>query len=174
MIDKNINLPAADENTAFETETEQGPALPPGVTEQALRRFLQARHAREIGAEIRLREHYVRLAQQAEALKAVYPDFDLAREMQNPDFVRLTAPGVDIDPGTAYEIIHRRDLQKDVRAAERRRISRAIQSGSYRPAENALAGSHASTPVHTDPRNLSTEDRKDIHRRVARGERVTF
>ena len=148
--------------------------LPPGMTEDGLRQFLRARHAREISADMRMHDHYAGLVRQAEELNAQYPGFDLAREMQNPIFVRLTAPGVGIDPGTAYEIVHRRSLREADRRAGFERAAQAVRSGSLRPSESALSGVYASTPVKTDPRNLSSDDRKAIRRRVERGERVTF
>ena len=148
--------------------------IPHGMSREGLRRFLRARHAREICADRRMMEHYAALFARAEELKAEYPDFDLAREMENPIFVRLTAPGVDIDPGTAYEIIHRRDLEKARRSEDFARTVQAVRSGSLRPDESALTGARAAVPVRTDPKNLSAEDRKDIRKRVQRGERVTF
>lgn len=157
-----------------DVESESAEDMPPGVTEEGLRRFLNARHAREIEADMRLREHFVRLNRQAEALKEQYPGFDLAKEMQDPTFARLTAPGVDIDPGTAYEIVHRRSLDKARQQAELQKAAKAVVSGSFRPSESALAGTHISVPVRTDPRNLSSDDLRDIRRRVERGERVTF
>ena len=109
-----------------------------------------------------------------EELKAQYPDFDLAKEMQDPVFARLTAPGVEIDPGTAYEIVHRQSLRKARQQEDLQRAAQAVVSGSYRPSEGALSGIHASVPVRTDPRNLSSDDLRDIRKRVERGERVTF
>jgi len=172
------------EDTAVETDDVQEdiPAevtadesnLPPGMTEEGLRKFLSARHAREISADMRLHDHYARLVRQAEELKAQYPGFDLASEMRNPVFARLTAPGVDIDPGTAYEIVHRHSIREADRFAGLQRAAEAVRSGSLRPAESALSGVHAPAPVRTDPRNLSPDDRRDIRRRVERGERVMF
>ena len=157
-----------------ETAEDDGPGLPPGMTGDGLRQFLNARHAREISADMRLRAHYERLSRQAGELKARYPGFDLAAEMRDPVFVRLTAPGVDIDPGTAYEIVHRHSLREAQRRADLQRAAEAVRSGSLRPDESALSGVHAAQPVRTDPRNLSADDRRDIRRRVERGERVMF
>ena len=162
---------APDEADSGEWEADD---LPPGMSPEGLRRFLSARHAREICADRRMQAHYAALAARGEALKAEYPDFDLAREMEDPTFARLTAPGVDIDPGTAYEIVHRHALQKARRSADLLRAAQAVSAGSLRPDESALTGTRAAAAVRTDPRNLSSQDRKDIRRRVERGERVTF
>lgn len=156
------------------TEPAPDPGLPPGFSENSLRGFLNARHAREIAADMHLRSHYENLSQQASALKQQYPDFDLAREMRDPVFARLTSPGVGIDPATAYEIVHHKSLRASDRHDDLCRISRAIRSGSLRPSENALTGNHNASPVKTDPRSLSAADRIDIRNRVARGERVVL
>lgn len=148
--------------------------LPGGMTREGLRHALNARHAREIYADMRLKEHFTRLSERAAALKEKYPDFDLAGEMQNPAFARLTAPGVGIDPADAYEIVHRQSLMENARRRDLERISLAIQSGSFRPSESAMTDARVNSPMRADPRNLSMEDRRDIRRRVERGERVTF
>ena len=38
--------------------------------------------------------HVQKITRQAEELKALYPDFDLAKELENPQFKRLIHPGV--------------------------------------------------------------------------------
>lgn len=165
------DLPETAEDQAFPDSADD---LPPGMTESGLRQYLYARHARQIASDMRLREHYSRLARRAEALRDSYPDFDLADEMRDPVFARLTAPGVDLDPADAYEVVHRHSLAEARRRADLQRAAQAVFSGSLRPSESALSGVYASVPVKTDPRSLSPDDRRDIRRRVERGERVTF
>ena len=43
-----------------------------------------------------IQQHFVKLEQQSEAMKKVFPNFDLRTEHQNPAFARMTAPGVGI------------------------------------------------------------------------------
>jgi len=161
-------------DAVFPAGDDEGTDLPPGMTDEGLRGYLRASHARSIYTDMRIREHFTRLARQAQAAKERYPDFDLSREMENPVFARLTAPGVGIDPETAYEVVHGRSLRTLQRHEDIRRIAHAVASGSLRPDENALMGSQAAPGIATDPRNLSPQARQDIRRRVEKGERVTF
>ena len=46
--------------------------------------------------EQKYQEHIENLEQQGEALKKVFPSFDLRTELKNPAFVRMTAPGKGI------------------------------------------------------------------------------
>ena len=169
-----IAVPETPDPVNPPAESEYSGDLPPGVSEEGLRNFLNARHARQIAVDMQLRDHFNLLTQQAQALRQQYPDFDLAQEMQNPIFARLTAPGVGIDPAIAYEVVHHRSLRESSRQNDLVRIGQAIQAGSLRPGENALISTHMPSPARTDPRNLSSADRLDIHRRVARGERVVL
>lgn len=178
IIESDDVAPIADQETLDSAnspaESEYSDDLPPGVSEEGLRYFLNARHARQIAADMQLRDHFNRLARQTQALKQQYPDFDLTREMQNPTFARLTAPGVGIDPAIAYEVVHHHSLRESTRQNDLVRIGQAIRAGALRPGENALVGTHMPSPMRTDPRSLSPADRLDIHRRVARGERVVL
>lgn len=125
-------------------------------------------------AQMRMQQHFNTLAQQAEAAKAAYPDFDLGTEMNNPTFARLTAPGVGIDPKTAYEIVHLNELRQMQAQQQAEMMSKAIQANGARPTENGLRGNQTASTVKTDPTTLTREDREEIHRRVRRGEKVVF
>ena len=52
------------------------------------------------------RNKFMRLQSDAQALKQVYPDFDLDAEMENPMFERLVW-GSGVPMQTAYEVVHR-------------------------------------------------------------------
>lgn len=128
--------------------------------------------------EQRNRAHFNKIAQQADQVKQIYPDFDLQTELQNPQFLRLTSPQVDVDVRTAYEIIHKDQLMgAGMQYAVQRtaqQMSNAIRSNGTRPRENGLSGRTGGKPVKTDPRTLSKEDRAEIRRRVAAGEKIVF
>lgn len=121
------------------------------------------------------RKAYEELVRQSEEVKRVYPGFDLRTEMNNPNFGRLIANGVDAR--TAYEVVHRDEIQPAMaqhmvkKTAEK--LSNHIQSGARRPAENGAA-SQSSAVVKTDVSKLTKEDRAEIARRVARGEKIRF
>lgn len=126
-----------------------------------------------------LRTHYDGLVQQAEKLQAKYPDFDLSSELQNPLFVRLTAPENGISLEDAYYTVHRREIQHSAMEAASRetacRISNAIRSGTARPVENGTAAT-AATVAAFDYRKASPQQRDALKARirqaVARGEKL--
>lgn len=125
-------------------------------------------------AEQRMQQHFNALAQQAESVKATYPGFDLMQEMSNPTFARLTAPGVGIDPKTAYEIVHKDEIMAANAQAQAQAFAKSVKANGARPAENGLKAEQGASTVKTDPRSLTPADRAEIRRRVARGERIIF
>lgn len=126
--------------------------------------------------EQRMRQHFDGLAQQAEQVKQLYPDFDLLTEMNNPTFARLTAPNSGIDVRTAYEAVHRDELRgAEMQFAAQRsaeRVANAVRSNSARPVENGLSGQQGASVVKTDPRTFTNADRREIRDRVRRGEKI--
>lgn len=129
--------------------------------------------------EQKIQQHFVRLEQQAEAMKKVFPNFDLRTELQNPYFARMTSPNVGISVEDAYYAIHRNEIQTaSMQAAinrTRENISNAIQSGSRRPNESG-ASSQAPSVTTFDYSKASKAQREafkaDIRARMARGEKV--
>lgn len=113
--------------------------------------------------------------EQGEALKTIYPTFDLHGECRNPQFVSLLQNGVDVK--TAYEVLHMDDIKNGVAAgaakAAERNVTETIKAKGRRPAENGAAG-QGGVIVKDDVSKLSKADRAEIIRRVARGERITF
>lgn len=129
-------------------------------------------------AETRMREHFDKLAKQADAAKELYPGLDLMAEMQNPTFARLTAPGVGVDVRTAYEVVHRDQLRgAEMQFAAQKsaeRMANAVRANGMRPVENGMNSQQTASPVKTDPRTLTKADRAEIRRRVANGEKIVF
>lgn len=122
------------------------------------------------------------VVQQANALKEMYPSFDIDMEMENPYFGRLLATmkrsGVSNPVQIAYETVHRDEImggamQYAVQKTQQK-ISNSIQSGMSRPQENGTANQAAGAPTALDPSKLSKDQIEDIKRRAARGERITF
>lgn len=129
--------------------------------------------------EQKIQQHFIRLEQQAEAMKKVFPNFDLRKELQNPNFARMTSPNVGISVEDAYYAVHRNEIQTAAmqvtaqKTAEK--ISNAIQSGSRRPDESG-ASSQAPSVSTFDYAKASREQReafkRDLRARMARGEKV--
>ena len=111
---------------------------------------------------------------EAEEAKKVFPGLDLGVELQNPNFVELLRNNVDLQ--TAYFAVHQRELvpqaMQYAAIKTQQNMSQALQAGR-RPSENPTAGSSTAV-TKSDVASLTKEDRAEIMRRVARGERITF
>ena len=125
--------------------------------------------------EQKIQQHFAKLEQQAEAMKQVFPNFDLRTELQNPVFVRMTSPNVGLSVEDAYYACHRQELQTaamQVTAQKTaQKISNAIQSGSRRPNENGTSGQAPSVTTF-DYRGMSPEQRKAFKDRIRSGEKI--
>ena len=113
--------------------------------------------------------------EQAEQLKAVYPDFDLETEAANADFAQLLGNGVDMR--LAYEVIHRDELtEQSMRYAVQRtekRVADSVRANGRRPAEGAGKGG-AAAAIETDVSKMTKQQMEDLERRARRGERITL
>ena len=112
---------------------------------------------------------------QAEKAKAKYPSLDLNKEIQNPQFASLLRSGIDVD--TAYTVVHKDEIIPAAmgfaaRTAEQKTVNKIIANGA-RPTENGI-NSQASSVIKSNVSQLTKEDRAEIIRRVARGEKIRF
>ena len=162
-------------------------ALEMGVTLEAAKRLDQqeredARKKREEARNLEeqmLRNHFMKLEQQGEALKKVFPTFDLRKELQNPVFARMTSPNLGLSVEDAYHAVHRKEIMAagmQVTAQQTaKKISNAIQAGSRRPDENGTSGQSPSVTTF-DYSNASRQQREDLKRQIraaaARGEKL--
>jgi len=109
----------------------------------------------------------------AEAVKAVYPSFDLAAELKNEAFSRLLASNVPIR--TAFEVVHKDEIIPAAMQYTAKqvadKVANNVRSGQRRPTEGA-AGGRSAVQVKTDPSTFTKADMDEIARRVARGERI--
>ena len=163
-------------------------ALEMGVTVEAAKRIDQqdrdtARKQREEARTLeqqKLHNHFVKMEQQGEALKKVFPNFDLRTELQNPAFARMVAPGNGImSVEDAYRAVHRKEIeaaQSQVIAQQTaQKISNSIQSGFHRPDENGTSGQSASVTTF-DYAKASKAQREALKAQIraaaARGEKL--
>ena len=113
--------------------------------------------------------------QQGEELKRSYPSFDLQREAQNPEFLRLLQSGVPVDH--AFQVIHMEEIMQGVAAntakAAERQITANIRARGARPAEAGASGKAGFT-VKNDVSKLTRKDRAEIAKRAMRGETIEF
>ena len=127
--------------------------------------------------EQRLRAHFANLAQQAEAMKQTFPNFDLRTEMQNETFRRLVAPNSGLDVHSAYFAVHHAELEPQAMAygiqRARQQISQTLQANQARPVEGAIKGGQPAN-VAVDPSKMTRAERQKLLERARRGEKITF
>ena len=172
----------SDDNGYYEDK-----ALEMGVSVDTAKKIDQkeraeARQQREEARTLeqqKIAAHFTKLEQQGEALKKVFPSFDLRKELQNPAFARMTSPNIGISVEDAYYAVHRNEIQTaamQVTAQKTaQKISNAIQAGSRRPDENGTQG-RAPSVTTFNYRDASPEQRKafkdNLRAKWARGEKV--
>lgn len=129
--------------------------------------------------EQREQEHFDKLDRQASEFKKIFPNFDMATEMDNPTFARLVHPVIGMSVEDAYHAVHRKEIQAaTMKLTEQKtmeKVSSAIQANSRRPAELGTSSQAPSTSTF-DYRNASKEQRealkREIRAKAARGEKV--
>lgn len=112
---------------------------------------------------------------EAQNLKATYPQFDLEAEAQNPDFIRLLQAGTPMEH--AYKVIHFDEIVGQERMATaamtERQVVDNIKAKGARPSEAGLNSSNGITRK-ADVDSLSKGDVLEIAKRVKRGESISF
>ena len=123
----------------------------------------------------KFQQHIMRLEQQGEALKKVFPNFDLRKELQNPAFARMTSPNVGISVEDAYYAVHRSEIQaaamQVIAQKTAQKISNSIQAGNRRPSENGTSGQAPSVTTF-DYSRASREQREALKKRIRSGEKI--
>ena len=171
-----------DDDAYFEDDAlENGTAM--GETKEKVLNDLDTARQQRIQAqtieEERFQNHIKNLKQQGEAMKAVFPNFNLMQELQNPAFARMTSPNVGISVEDAYYAVHRKEIMaRGMQVTAQKTasmISNSIQAGSRRPAEAGITGQAPSVTTF-DYKNASLEQRNALKQRIrsaaARGEKV--
>ena len=121
------------------------------------------------------RQQYDAWYQEGEALKELYPSFDLAEEVKNPDFIRDITNGRSVRK--AYEAAHLDEimagaLQKTAQNAAQGAIN-SIRSRGLRPSENGAA-SKPGVVVKDDVNNLTDADLDRIVAQARAGKVIRF
>lgn len=142
---------------------------------------LEAANAQHIEAEQKEknRAHIAGLIQQGMELQKIYPDFDIYKELQNPDFVKYTSPAVGMSVKRAFNAIHGEELQAQTLAmgvqAGKNQTANAIRANGMRPVEGAVRGSRSGGGAAAPGvGSLSDDQYEAIKARTMRGEHVTL
>ena len=129
----------------------------------------QRRSQNQQAAEKQLQKWY----QEADAMKADYPGFDLGRESQDPQFLSMLRSGVPVK--LAYEVMHMDEIKSTVAQTTAQQTEKQVVEGirakGARPAENGTS-SQSGFVVKDDPAKWTKKDRAEIVRRVQRGEQI--
>ena len=183
----NIDYDALAKKISDDDAFYEDKALEMGVSVETAKKFDQeeratARQQRQEAQTLeqqRFQQHIMKLEQQGEAMKQVFPNFDLRKELQIPAFARMTSPNVGISVEDAYYAVHRNEIQTaamQVTAQKTaQKISNSIQAGTHRPQENGTSGQAPSVTTF-DYSKASKEQRqamKDfIRSEAAQGRKV--
>lgn len=167
-----------EDDSLWEEEAEKA-----GMTVEGFRNYqemlaenerLKAQEAEE-QEQMFLRQHFQKLADQAEKLKAIYPNFDLRAEMENETFRRLVAPNSGLDVQAAYFAVHHAELEPQAMAygiqRAQQQMAQTLAANRARPVEGAMkSGSPADVSI--DPRSLTRAERQKLIERARRGEKI--
>lgn len=134
---------------------------PEAIDAQALSELIRTPSGFGSGEEIR--RHLEELAYQA-ALRESFPEFSLEREMEDPEFLRLTAPHTGLTLADAYYALHREEIGAMAARRSLEALTRAVSYGGARPRE--IAGNMAASSMTADPRSMSRDEREALKKRI--------
>lgn len=110
------------------------------------------------------------MAEEAELRRDV-PDFELAAALDEPMFLRLTAPHTGLSLSDAWYALHRNEIAEKAARESLEKLSRSLISGAGRPREfaGALPGGYEAGPMSRAEREAL---KKRIYAAGALGEKV--
>jgi len=108
--------------------------------------------------------HLRALAAEAEALRESVPDFDLLAELEDPEFLRLTAPHSGVSLADAYYARHRAERERETARRSLEAVSRSLLSGGERPRE--LRETTAGARFYPNPAQMSRAEREALKKRI--------
>lgn len=138
---------------------------------QKLQEQINEQREREVALQI-----YQQRKAQANEAKKLYPTFDLNAEMNNPVFAGLLkSPYMSVLD--AYEHVHKDEirtglLQKATEEAARQ-VAANVAANGARPNENGM-GAQGAASVKMDPAKMTKAQRRELNRRAAMGEKISF
>ena len=149
-----------------------------GMTVESYKRMktLEAEHDQheEEKKQAAINNHFANLGRQAEEMRQLFPDFDLDKEMENEQFMRLTMPDVGMTLKQAYYAVHGDELGPQMMAygmnRAREQMSQTIQAQRARPAEGPARGQGSTAAeMAVDFSKLTRKERDEYRRRVHAG-----
>lgn len=177
------DLAALQEKVSADDAYIEEAAMEEGLTTDQYRRIRDAEakaaayeaHMAEAERERATQQKVAEWQAEAERVKQVYPDFDLATELENPTFQKQLRLGIDMQ--SAYVALHQAEILQGAMRVTAQEVRRAtandIAARGQRPRENASSARAAAT-VRTDVSKLTRADREALSRRALSGEIVTL
>lgn len=117
------------------------------------------------------REQFQKWDAQAMELRAEYPDFDLAAECKNPNFMQMLRTGIPVK--FAYQVTHLEEIKSNAAKQTEKQVVDNIKAKGARPQENGTT-SQSGVAVSKDVSKLSRKERAEMAKRAARGETISF
>jgi len=177
---KGIYAKMTDDLSLYQEEADKRGVSPEVVRDMKRLEARNAQLAREnerFTEEGRLQEHWRNLSQQAEALKQQFPGFDLMREMNDPRFVRMTAPGSGMTVENAFWALHGMEIQRGSMqyAAQQaqQNLAASVRAGAARPIENGM-GRQNPVNMGLDIAHMDKKTRAAYRQRIKNGETINF
>ena len=113
--------------------------------------------------------------QEAQAVKAKFPNFDLSAELKDPAFTAMLRAGTPVEH--AYKVRHFDELVSDAvqvtASTTEKNVVNNIRARGNRPAENGTTAQSAFT-IKDDVSKLSKKDRAEAARQAMRGVKIEF
>ena len=113
--------------------------------------------------------------EEAQAVKAKFPNFDLSAELKDPAFTAMLRAGTPVEH--AYKVRHFDELMDNAMqittATTEKRVVGNVRARGNRPAENGTTAQSAFT-IKDDVSKLSKKDRAEIARQVMRGAKIEY
>ena len=170
---KRLDAAMEELRESFGMERAQGQETDPTALVEKIRR---ERSGEALRKAAQAREQLERLHQQEAALRQSVPDFDLRRELENPEFLRLTAPHTGLSLEEAYYAAHHRELGQRLAQASLVSAVQAVSAGRARPRE--LRGGQSASAASSDPRQMTREQREELKKRIyqakAQGKKLPY
>lgn len=179
LVMKKFNLEDADVET-LERMMDEAMSQTTGKNSinyaELLKRLIRENSLLKQDREARLRDMRAKTASekvkvQAEETAKAYPDFDLRKELKNPEFCRLLKAGVSIK--NAYEVVNIDGILDSKSKETERQVLDSIRYKGNRPVENG-SETNGGILLSSNISKLNKKQRAELAKRAAAGEKIEF
>ena len=173
---KKLDAALTDIGRSYGVANQEGRELDAAQLAERVRRDRLERLKSEFERASQARSRLDNLKLQAEELKKSVPDFDLGKEMEDEQFLKLTAPHTGLSLEEAYYARHHRELGEQIARAGLLSAAKSLSSGAARPRE--LKGGQGALNSSGDPSRMSRQEREELKKRIyqasAQGKKLPY